>query len=177
MTESFSDLLVSVLHFAPLDRIRRNHGLEHATLHVLSERFPRQPFAGHSNLNGFWIVGDLSTEDLRAAVLEALQRLQRGEAHWAVHPNCGTNYVTSGVLAGGAAALAMLGGKQRLQDRLERIPLAMLLATLALIIAQPLGLLLQAQVTTSGRADHMQVLEITPAPGRRTTAHRIVTVN
>ncbi len=45
-----------ILEYAPLSRIRRNHGLEHAALHVLAERHPGKPLAGHSDLNGFWIT-------------------------------------------------------------------------------------------------------------------------
>jgi hypothetical protein len=176
MADSISDLLISTLTFVPVSRIRRNHGLEHATLHVLAERFPRLPFAGHSDLGGFWIVGDVSTEDLSAAVREALRRLQNGEQMLAVHPNCGTNFVTSGVMAGGAASLVMLGGGRRVRDNLERVPLAIMLATLALIIAQPLGLLFQARLTTSGEPEGLEILEIIPTRRGRLAAHRVVTV-
>ena len=176
MADSLSDLLISTLNFAPVSRIRRNHGLEHATLHVLAERFPRTSFAGHSDLAGFWILGEVSKEDLQSAVREALRRLQGGEELLAVHPNCGTNFVTSGVMAGGAASLVMLGGGRRVRDNLERVPLAVMLATLSLIIAQPLGLLLQARLTTSGQPEGLDILEIIPTRRGRMTAHRVVTV-
>ena len=175
MADSLSDLLLSTLNFAPISRIRRNHGLEHATLHVLAERFPRTALAGHSDLSGFWIVGNVPTEALEAAVREALRRLQKGEHLLAVHPYCGTNFVTSGVLAGGAASLVMLGGSRKLRDNLERIPLAMPLATLVLILAQPLGMLLQARVTTSGQPEGLEILEIIPSQRGSLTAHRVVT--
>jgi hypothetical protein len=69
-------------------RVRRNHGLEHATLHVLAEHLPRVNLAGHSDPNGFWIVGDVSTEDVIDAAAEALRRLKEGEHELAVHPVC-----------------------------------------------------------------------------------------
>jgi hypothetical protein len=161
---------------APLiSRVRRNHGLEHATLHILAERHPGLPMAGHSDWRGFWIVGDLETADLKAAINEALLRMNSGESQLAVHPFCGTNMVTAGVLAGGAAALAMFGAGRRLQDKLERLPLAMSLATLALILAQPLGMTLQRQVTTSGAPGDLRVVSVLPKARGSVKTHRVLT--
>jgi hypothetical protein len=175
MADSLSDVFLSLLNVSPVSRIRRNHGLEHATLHVLADGKPRRPLAGHSDLSGFWIIGDLNADEVQAAVREALQRLRNGEHDLAVHPNCGTNIATSGLLAGGAAALSMLGGGRRWRDKLDRIPLAITLATLALVVAQPLGLLLQEKVTTSGDPENLEILEIISQDRGRIKAHRIVT--
>jgi hypothetical protein len=142
---------------------------------MLADSQPRRPLAGHSDLSGFWIIGDLSADEVQVAVREALGRLRNGERDLAVHPNCGTNFATSGLLAGGAAALSMLGGGRRWRDKLDRIPLAITLATLALIIAQPLGLLLQEKVTTSGDPENLEVVEIISQDRGRIKAHRIVT--
>lgn len=167
--------LNDVLELSPLSRLRRNHGLEHATLHILSQRCPGRPLAGYSDLRGFWIVGDVTTDDLSVAVSEALRRLNTGESQLAIHPFCGTNFVTAGVLAGGAAALAMFGAGKRFRDKLDRIPLAMSLATLALIFAQPLGIALQKEITTSGIPGALSVVRIIPQPRGRITAHRVLT--
>jgi hypothetical protein len=149
--------------------------LEHATLHILSQRHPKLPLAGHSDTRGFWVLGEVSTEDVTSAVQEAMQRMQAGEHNLAVHPNCGTNFVTSGVLASLAAFVAMFGAGRRLRDRLERLPLAASLATIALIISQPLGLRLQERVTTSGELAGLQVVQITPSRRGRMQAHRVLT--
>ena len=55
----------------------------------------------------------------------------------------------------------MLGVKRRAQDVLERLVLAAGLATIALIAAQPLGMLLQARVTTSAKPGELAVESIT----------------
>ncbi|MBN1145843.1 MAG: hypothetical protein JXA78_01205 [Anaerolineales bacterium] len=175
MADSFSDLFLSLLNVAPLSRIRRNHGLEHATLHVLADGKPRRPLAGHSDLSGFWIIGEVSAEELQAAAGEALRRLQNGEHELAVHPNCGTNIAASGLLAGVAAALGMFGAGRSLRDKLERLPLAVGMATLALILAQPLGLLLQERVTTSGAPLSLEIVEISSNERGRFKAHRVIT--
>lgn len=156
-------------------RIRRNHGLEHATLHLLSQRITQQSLAGHSDANGFWLIGDVPTEVVHSVVNEASQRLRAGEHDLAVHPNCGTNFVTAGVLAGVAAFLALFGAEKRMRDRLERLPLAASLATLALIVAQPLGLSIQKHITTSGDIGNLSVSEIIPTRRGGIAAHRILT--
>lgn len=174
MSELTNDLR-GILEYAPISRVRRNHGLEHATLHVLAERHPGRPLAGHSDLSGFWIIGDLTAEDLASAIQEARLRLESGESKLAVHPNCGTNIATSGVLAGLAAAVGMFGVGKRARDNLDRVPLAILLATLALIVSQPLGLKLQEHVTTSGAMGLLRVVDIIPRLQGKVTAHRVLT--
>jgi hypothetical protein len=167
--------LAPIINSPSLSRVRRNHGLEHATLHVLAQRHPRQRMAGHSDSGGFWIMAELPLEEVQAAVATALVRLQRGEHNLAVHPNCGTNYVTTGTLTGVSAALAMFGAGRRLRDKLERLPLAIILATLALLIAQPLGLLLQERVTTDGNPGNLAVSGIRLANQGKVKAYRITT--
>jgi hypothetical protein len=167
--------LQGLLDIAPISRIRRNHGLEHATLHVLSERHPVLPMAGHSDSAGFWILGDLSTEEIVEAVKEALTRLQAGEANLAIHPNCGTNFATAGVLAGAAASLAMFGVGKKLRDNLERVPNAIVLAIIALVLAQPLGLMLQQYVTTSGQPGNMHLTGVQFHNRGKITVHRVLT--
>jgi len=175
MANSLSDSLQSILDTPWLSRIRRNHGLEHATLRILAKSYPKTSLAGHSDLNGFWIIGEVSTEDIQVAVRQALQRLQNGERDLAVHPNCGTNLATSGVLAGLAASLVMFGAGRRLRDNLERIPLAITVATLALVASQPLGMTIQRQITTSGDPENLQIVEVKPTRRGRIKTHRILT--
>jgi len=130
---------------------------------------------GHSDMGGFWIIGDVPPEMLHASVQEALSRLRAGEYQLALHPNCGTNYVTAGALAGLAGASAMLGSGRRIQDKLARLPFAAALATIALIFSQPLGMLLQARVTTSSDLGNLEVTAITHRKQGRLNFHRIQT--
>lgn len=150
---------------------RRNHALEHATVHILSARFPRQGMGGHSNPTGFFIFGDLPTEDVRSAVHEALARLQHGEADLAIHPGCGTNYAVTGALAALFAVIG-LSGTRNTRQRLERFPLLMSLSVLAMIVAPPLGMALQRRVTTQPNPGSLTVLEVTRVS---TNIHRVVT--
>ncbi len=164
-----------LIELPTIARIRRNHGLEHATIHMLSKKKRKGRIAGHSDAGGFWLFGDLNEEEIRAAIDEALKRMRAGEKELAIHPNCGTNLVTSGVMAGVAGAFAMTGAGPRSRDRLERLPLAAFFATLALIFARPAGTRVQQMITTSGDPGEMEVFEIRLSTRRGMSAHRVVT--
>ena len=45
-----------------VDRTRRNHGLEHATLTMLARRNPQLRLVGRSTAAGFYLYGNVSTE-------------------------------------------------------------------------------------------------------------------
>lgn len=158
-----------------ISRVRRNHGLEHATIHLLSRRHPNTFLAGHSDPEGFWLIGNVPTAAVESAVQEALERLRGGERRLAIHPGCGTNYLVSGGLAALAGALAMLGVGKRWRDKANRLPLAVMLGTVALMFSQPLGYLLQERVTTDGDPGALEIVEIIPTRQGRFTAHRVLT--
>jgi hypothetical protein len=157
--------------------VRRNHGLEHATIHVVSQRHPHTSFIGRSDLRGFYIYGDISTQALQDSVLEALTRMRRGEHQLSIHENCGTNYLTAAVMVALAAYLSLMGsGKdERPFDRLLRLPMAIVAAAFALILAKPLGTAFQQRLTTSGDPGPLEVTSIRRLSYGRATVHRILT--
>ncbi len=162
---------MNVLDAPLVSETRRNHALEHATIHILSGRFPGRALAGHSNPTGFFLIGELSTEDIRAAASEALTRLQNGESRLAVHAGCGTNYVVTGALAGLFAIIGLIGTKST-RERFERFPLLILLSILAFMTGQPLGLALQKRVTTQPNPGSLAIVDVYPVSK---TIHRVVT--
>jgi hypothetical protein len=96
--------------------------------------------------------------------------MRNGEPHLAVHPGCGTNYLTSGAFAGlGAFAALGLGGR----SKWERLPNAIIAATFALILAAPVGPMLQARFTTTGDMADLEILSVRRLPGR--VAHYVAT--
>lgn len=166
----------NLLEVPTISRIRRNHGLEHATIHLLTEAKPGRSVAGHSDAGGFWILGELDTVELTETVREALARLQGGERSLAVHPNCGTNFATYGVFASLGAFLAMVGAK-RTRDKLERLPMAAVFATLGIIVSQPLAYRLQQRVTTSGDPQGLNIVRVVRSEFGGRTAHRVETAD
>jgi hypothetical protein len=140
----------SFLDFPPISRTRRNHGLEHATLKILNQKFPHLKLGGVSSPHGFTVVGDVSAEEVAEAAIEGLKRLRAGEADLALHPNCGTNFAVPGAFAGLAAWLGTLGSGKSFKQKLERLPLMIVLATTALVLTNPLGPVIQQRITTAG---------------------------
>ncbi len=157
-----------------ISRIRRNHGLEHATIHVLSEGHKRFSAQGNSDHRGFHlnIYGDITEDEVNAAVAEAYRRLRAGEHHLAVHPNCGTVLVTTAALAT-LAAQTMLAlenwreprpGRVRPASLANALPGAMLAVVVALIVGRPLGVRLQERYTVDGELGDLRVESVRPVP-------------
>ena len=165
---------MNILEIPVFSRIRRNHGLEHATITLLSQRFPSLRLAGYSFPGGFFLLGDVPTAEVREVVAQALSRMNNGEWHLAVHPNCGTNYAVSGLVAGTLAWLGMAGAKSK-RDQLERLPLVVTLATLGFILSAPLGPKVQEYVTTSGDPQGLSIVDIFPVRFGELSLHRIIT--
>lgn len=167
-----------LLHYPLIRRTRRNHALEHATIHMLSRSNRTLRMAGRSSDSGFVLVGEVPTEHVQKAVDDALTRLGRGESGLALHPNCGTNLVTAGTLAT-LAALVGLGDRKR-PITLDRVSWTLTLTVMALIVAQPLGMTLQKHITTEGDPGDLEVVSVTrreiPWPlGGVITLHNIIT--
>ena len=160
----------------PIINVRRNHGFEHATIHVLSERIPQLSMVGRSDLGGFTLYGAVDTEDVQQSAQEALRRLQSGQAELAVHPRCGTIIATTGMMTGLSAFLAVSAvGNPRRRFRWATIPEAILASTLAALISQPIGMLIQERFTVSGKPGNLSITNIVRLPNRRMTVHRIST--
>ena len=175
-------LLDKLLTLPTIRRIRRNHALEHAVVHILSRKVQDITIYARSGFRGLVVFGDLPTEEVAGAVVEALKRLRDGEHQLAIHPNCGTNLVTGGALAGLAAVSALgvqqIGSKKRSFWRwLGSLPLVILASTAALVVAQPLGQTLQLYVTTESDIGGLHITSITRRNQGRLVFHTIRTAD
>ena len=168
-------VLQSTLDIPYVRRIRRNHGLEHATIHMLSQRVQGLRMVGRSDAGGFWLWGDVTTEDVEASVSRALSRMQAGEHGLAIHPNCGTNFVTIAALGSVAVLVALIGSEREKYGKLNRLPLVAAAIMFSSILGQPLGLQIQEHVTTLGDPGDLEVIEIRQTQQARLTAHRVRT--
>jgi hypothetical protein len=160
-----------------LTRIRRNHALEHATIHLLSAAYPRRSIIGRSDWRGFYLYGDFPTPAVVEAAAHALARLQSGERGLAIHPNCGTNLLTAATLACLGSLVAFGHPGDRWRDRLERLPLALLAAAAGLIVSRPLGTQIQMHLTTQADPGTLRLLAVKRLPALYPTAHRVLTGN
>ncbi len=180
MIQNLAELAQPVLNVDFVRWTRRNHGLEHATVHVLSSRIKNLSIAGRSDHTGFYLWGQVSTSDVESAAAEALQRMRNGEHELAVHPNCGTGLVTTGVMASVAGMLGSIGVKRGIGDYAARLPTIVLLTIGAIVLAQPVGLQLQEHFTTLGDPGDLEIVNVTKDSatglfGRPITIHRVNT--
>ncbi len=154
-----------------IDDIRRNHGLEHATVAVLLARHGPQRLAGRAAADGFFIFGRVDEGALRSCVEEALARMQRGETSLAVSPLCGTNIaVTGAVTAAATMATLARGPRGGVRDRFGN---AFTAAMLGVVLAQPLGRLVQTHLTTRADLDGVELVGIrTLFPGMQKVVTR-----
>ena len=150
---------------------RQNHALEHATVALLLRR-SETPLRvmGRATHRGFYLMADLTTSQVETAAHEALARMRRGEEHLAVSPFCGTNLVLAGTLAA-LASMAVLGTN----NRMKNLPNACAAATLAVLIAQPLGALVQRHLTTSSDIRDLRVVRVTRSGLPGPTIHKVET--
>ena len=161
---------MNILDTPFVKRIRQSHALEHATIHILSRARYRPRLVARSDWSGFVIYGDVDTEVVVAAVQEALARLQAGESELAVHPRCGTNLATGGILAGAASVFALSGRYKSNWDRFWRATLA---TVGALILARPVGLMVQERITTCPDLTGVRIEEIRRVERGGLVLHRV----
>jgi hypothetical protein len=183
MIESLAEVLQPVLSIPFIRQVRRNHGLEHATIHLLAQGKTRFRMAGRSDNGGFFLYGDVTSDEVAQATAEALRRMRAGQHELAIHPNCGTNLLTTGVMASLASLAAMAGTTGTPDDvkaKLERFPTMVLMVILALILGPGLGTAFQRHLTTLGDPGDLEVTAIrrntVASPlGGALTVHRVET--
>jgi hypothetical protein len=160
-----------ILDLPLLLETRRNHAVEHATLHILARKYRNMTMGGHSNPTGFFLMGNFTKEDIQEAADEAMRRIRGGERELAIHEGCGTNIATSTLLPAFFAFVPM----QRARTNLWRfllIPFAIGLAVFGYFLSKPLGPWLQRNVTTETDLGNMRIVDIIPV---RKGLHRVIT--
>lgn len=151
-------LLRAILRWGPFGAVRRNHALEHATVHVLQEQFQRLRVSGLSTERGFVLIGDIPTAATEKAAFEALNRLRAGQHQLAIHPQCGTNFVVQGILCTMVGFFGFAGiGWRRAFIRLNQVSILMLLAAL---FSPLLGMTAQSHITTDSQVGALRITSV-----------------
>ncbi len=152
------------------ERVRRNHALEHATLHVLARNLPDLNLVGRSDWQGFMIYGEIDTETLRQAAEEGWERLQAGQRELSIHPRCGTNLAVTGLLVGAAMLVGFLGSERA---RWRRLPLTLMSLAGAFTLAAPLGPIVQKRMTTDPDMEGVSIGRVIRLHSGRWAVHRV----
>ena len=143
-----------------LDRIRRNHSLEHATVALLLQRGTRAPIGGYSIASGFVIWAKASPEAISDAAHEALRLLNDGHSDLAISPYCGTNYVVSAVLGGLAAYFA--GKGTGVWPKIRGVAAGLMVGG---VLSQPVGKLVQRRLTTDSHLSGTEIRSVRTLKG------------
>lgn len=149
-------------------RTRQHHAIEHATLHVMSRRVGSSTLSGYSDPFGFTIFGESDLESVRRGVGDALLRLQAGEDGLAIHPNCGTNLVATGVLV---TVVALFAARKR--NPFERFVTTLIWILPMLITGKRLGMYLQRYTTLADVSDRW-VVDVLPIRIGTLRAYRVL---
>ncbi len=152
--------------------VKQNHALEHATIVLLSRKYPEIRLAGISFAAGFFVFGDVPTEAILPAAQEALNLLRTTQPELAVHERCGTNLAVSGTLT--ALAAMTVARMRRPYSSFNNVMLA---TTAAMILARPIGLVVQRYFTTQTPNPSMVIEKVTPMNFMGTAAHFVSTDN
>ncbi|HEX5839813.1 MAG TPA: DUF6391 domain-containing protein [Anaerolineales bacterium] len=160
-----------ILDLPYLLETRRNHSVEHATLHILARKYPKMTMGGHSNPTGFYLMGNFTKEEIQEAADEAMRRIRSGETELAIHEGCGTNIATSTLLPATFAFVPMQRARSTFW-KVMLIPFAIGLAVFGYFLSKPLGPWLQRHVTTEADLGNMRIVDILPV---RKGLHRVIT--
>ena len=142
-----------------LAHIRKNHAMEHATIHLLTEAMPGISFAGYSFIKGYWIIGKAELQDVQKAAELAHARLKNGERKLAIHPGCGTNIAVTGLCTAAAAMLTTLGESEN-DSKLERFSAFTTAGMIGALIGRPLGPKVQKNITTDADVSDLSIVSI-----------------
>jgi hypothetical protein len=164
-----------ILEVNPVWKVRSNHALEHATLHVLATKATLARMSGFSDAGGFWLLGEVPTDLVFENARKALERMQAGETGLAIHENCGSNLVPSIAVSGGLVWLAMAGAGKDLRKKAIRFPLAVVLALIGFEAAKPAGPLLQEKAVSTDHVANMLVREVRCYRPYGLVIHRVIT--
>ncbi len=136
-----------------LQRIRRNHAIEHAALHLLARTPMSRRLAARSDGRGLTFYGEVDSATLSKAINGGLLALSMGQNSLAIHRRCGSMLSIAVLLGLLAAWLAQSGFRRGASTTRRALTLAGVVA--AALVAQPLGEAVQRHVLTdadTGRA-------------------------
>lgn len=152
--------------------VKQNHALEHATIVLLSKKYPDVRLAGISFAAGFFVFGDLPTEAILPAATEALRLLRSTSPELAIHERCGTNLAVTGIVT--SLAAMTVAKMRRPYGSFNNVMLA---TTAAIILSRPLGLTVQRYVTTQTPNNSMTITGVRALNFMGTPAHFVSTDN
>ena len=155
----FAEKKIKVAPMDILAHIRKNHAMEHATIHLLTEALPHVSFAGYSFVRGYWILGKAELQDIQKAAEMAHARLKNGEHKLAIHPNCGTNIAMIGLCTAAAAMLTSFGDNED-ESPMSRFSSFTTAGMIGALVGKPLGPKVQEKISTDPDVSSLSIVSI-----------------
>ena len=155
----FAEKKIKVSPMDMLAHIRKNHAMEHATIHLLTEALPHVSFAGYSFVRGYWILGKAELQDVQKAAEMAHARLKNGEHKLAIHPNCGTNIAMIGLCTAAAAMLTSFGDDED-ESPMSRFSAFTTAGMIGALVGKPLGPKVQEKISTDPDVSSLSIVSI-----------------
>ena len=152
--------------------VKQNHALEHATIVLLSRKYPDVRLAGISFAAGFFVFGDVPAEAILPAAQEALTLLRTTSPELAIHERCGTNLAVTAMLTGLSAMTVA-----RMRKPYGSVNNVILATMAAMIASRPLGLTVQRYVTTQTPNPSMIITDVRALSVFGAPAHFVSTDN
>ncbi|AZR72963.1 hypothetical protein BBF96_05875 [Anoxybacter fermentans] len=155
--ESIITLLITpgqLIKIAFNPRLRKNHGLEHATVNVLEEYLGLQNLAGYATNDGFYILNSPDPHLVEKAARVGLERLKRGEKDLVIHRRCGTSMVVAN-LTSAIIFLFLL-----FKTGMFNIFYVLIAISIANVISPFLSVWVQKVATTSSEVEGMIILGV-----------------
>lgn len=131
--------------------LRKNHGLEHATVNILEREYGHTNLAGYAEDDGFYILGLDNVWQVEEAARRGIQLLKRGQKDLVIHQKCGTSVTVANFISAVIFLLLLLyTGNFSI--------IYMLVAILAANLVGPfLGQIVQKYFTTTGDVGDMEI--------------------
>ena len=132
-------------------KLKKNHGLEHATINILEKEYGYTKLAGYAEENGFYIMGVNNTAYVEEAAKKGLELMKKGKNNLAIHKRCGTSMTVANFIS--AVIFLLLLFTSGYFSLLNMI-IAILIANL---IGPYLGQLIQQKFTTTSQVKEMEI--------------------
>ncbi|MEW6243011.1 MAG: DUF6391 domain-containing protein [Bacillota bacterium] len=145
----------TILRLASNALLRKNHGLEHATINILEQELGDIRSAGMATEEGFFIKAQgVSAQDVAHAASLGRARLLEGNSRLAIHPRCGTSRAAANVIMSALFVVLLILG--------HLLSPAGILAALLLghLTGPVFGTFLQKHFTTSARVERVFIVGV-----------------
>lgn len=88
-----------IYHIATNPSLRKNHGLEHATVNILEKEYGFRNLAGYAEESGYYIIGADNTWVVEEAARKGLHLMKSGYGELAIHKRCGTSMTVANFIS------------------------------------------------------------------------------